>query len=163
MSRFLLVFLAIFCQFQVNLANFTTCWEVTQQIQEIFSKNHAIYQKFTIDNVHEINHIFHNPNLSNQEKTAMITSILVQKRTEILRLKWAGIRELEGIFSGVRGKIIDNGLKKFLGLNVSPTLFPFRCIVKEAKMLAISAYDAYKWFAQRGVFVKKVLNPNLQK
>lgn len=97
--------------------------------------------------------------MTNQEKADRITDILVAKRTEILTLKWAGIRELEAIFPRVNGEIFDNRFKKFLGLNVSPTLFPFKCYVKEAKELAIAAYDAYKWTAQRGIFVKDRLVP----
>lgn len=157
MKRFKLVFFLLFCQFGASFAQSETCWETMSKVQSVVDKYETKLAGFLNDSLAEINEISTNINLSNNQKYSAVVKILKQKRTDVLEIKWAGIAELVDIFGPANGKILRNGLKKFLGMTRSPTLFPFKCYVKDAKHLAINAYDTYKFIAQRGIYVKKHL------
>lgn len=152
------VFLLLFCRFGASVEQSEgTCWNTIPRVQSVTDKYETTLAGFLNDSITEVNEISANVNFSDSQKYAAITKLLKQKRTNLLEIKWAGIVEFAEIFGPTDGKIVNNGLKKFLGMTKSPTIFPFKCYVKDAKYLAMKSYDTYKLIAQRGIHMKKHL------
>lgn len=155
MKRLGLVFLLIFCSFGASVVEGETCWESIPLVDSVVVKYELKLSEFKNKSIAAINEVVASASLNNIQKHDAITNILIHKRKEVLVIKWAGINELQAIFHPTEGEIFFNGLKKFLGLTRSPTLYPFRCFVKEAKYLAIKSFDTYKAIALRGIHMNK--------
>jgi hypothetical protein len=157
MRRCSLVFLLLFYQFGSIVGDGQTCWASVPQILSIVTSSDVKFNEFLVQSLADIKVIRNDNSLTAAQKTDAVTKILIKKRTEVVEIKWKIIREMEAVFKPFEGEIFANGLKKILGLSKSPTLYPFRCFVKEAKGVAIKAYETYQRVAQHGIHVNKHL------
>ena len=159
MNRLLLVFLLVFLKLQGIFAMEGACWESASKVSAVYNKHVAVLEAFMNSSIQEINVVWLNESLTNVQKSEKITLILRNKREDIVVLKWVAINELQSVIQPPNGRIIENGMKRFLGTDTDPTSFPLRCFVKEAKNIANKALDSYKFVAQRGIHLKKRLIP----
>lgn len=159
MRHFGLVFLLVFYQFGSFVAD-ETCWDSIPKIISIVNKYETQFSEFLNSSLAEIEEVSADTSLNDTQKFNTIIKILIKRRVEILEIKWTGIKELSAVFEVkvTEGEILFNGLKKFLGLTRSPTFFPFRCYVKDAKHLATKAYETYQSVAQLGIHINKHLS-----
>ena len=156
----IIVFLLVFLKLQGISAMEGTCWESVSKISAVYNKHIEILETFMNSSIKQINVVWVNESLSNIKKSEMITTILRNKREDIVVLKWIAINELQSVIKPPNGRIVENGMRRFLGTNRDPTSFPLRCFVKEAKNIANKALDSYKFVAQRGIHLKKRLSPS---